>query len=93
MQPPNAVSLKKRHALESLVCRKLRDYLAICLLWDAKRPPVSGSASLRLGSVPMSGVNLDGGVAATVGLRKLEVAKPSPITERHHDDRGQDGID
>lgn len=41
----------------------------------------------------MSGVNLHGGVAATVGLRKLEVTTPSPITERHHDDRGQDGID
>ncbi len=45
------------------------------------------------GSVLMSGVNLHGGVAATVGLRKLEVTTPSPITERHHDDRGQDGID
>jgi plasmid maintenance system antidote protein VapI len=47
----------------------------------------------QLGSVLMSGVNLHGGVAATVGLRKLEVTTPSPITERHHDDRGQDGID
>ena len=46
-----------------------------------------------VGSVLMSGVNLHGGVAATVGLRKLEVTTPSPITERHHDDRGQDGID
>jgi uncharacterized membrane protein YraQ (UPF0718 family) len=45
-------------------------------------------------TIPMlKGLILHGGVAATVGLRKLEVTTPSPITERHHDDRGQDGID
>ena len=52
-----------------------------------------GTTTGATGSVLMSGVNLHGGVAATVGLRKLEVTTPSPITERHHDDRGQDGID
>lgn len=79
----------------------IRHFGNFCRLFDSQKNQkvfllpldIFKAVDLKRGSVLMSGVNLHGGVAATVGLRKLEVTTPSPITERHHDDRGQDGID